>query len=452
MEHATLIELVLKLLLVGVIIGINVFFVVAEFALVKIRQTQLEERIKKGSRAAQQAKLALNDLDSTLSACQLGVTLASLALGWVGEPVVSVLLAPLLDLVHITSPDIRHTVSVVVGFTSLTFLHIVIGEQVPKRFAITNPLKASLLVARPLRWFQKATWPFVWVLDRASDWSMARVGLDSGSESESNHSHEELRLLLASSHTARTSTKLGREILLNALDLSHRRARDVMRPRQELTVLNTEASMVECLEIAERSRFSRFPLCIDNDLDHTIGVVHFKDLMGTRLVARRGNDLVPYARKLVFVPPTARLEHVLQLLLERRLHMAFVVDEYGSTLGMVTLENILEELVGQIQDEFDQEKPLIEILDADTWILDGALPLHDLANLVNEPFDEEDLITTSGWMTHRLEGFPKSGDTITVGDFELRVESLEGTTIERLRLTRRKVGPIVDSGSAGTPH
>ena len=119
---------------------------------------------------------------------------------------------------------------------------------------------------------------------------------------------------------------------------------------------------------------------------------------------------------------------------------------------MVTLENILEELVGQIQDEFDQEKPLIEILDADTWILDGALPLHDLANLVNEPFDEEDLITTSGWMTHRLEGFPKSGDTITVGDFELRVESLEGTTIERLRLTRRKVGPIVDSGSAGTPH
>ncbi len=437
MEQATLIELALKVLLVGAIIGINFFFVAAEFALVKLRHTQLEESIRKGSRAAKQAKLALTNLDSTLSACQLGVTLASLALGWVGEPVVSVLLAPLLDLIQITSHDVRHTISVVVGFTLLTFLHIVVGEQVPKRFAITNPLKASLLVAQPLRWFQKLTWPFVWLLDKSSDWSMERVGLDSNAESESTHSHEELRLLLAGSHTSSADTKLGRDILLNALDLKHRRARDVMRPRHELVVLNTQASIGECLEIAEKSRFSRFPLCIDGDLDHTIGVVHFKDLMAARHLSRHGNDLVPFARKLVFVPPTARLERVLQLLLERRLHMAFLVDEYGSTVGMITLENILEELVGQIQDEFDQEKPQIEILDADNWILDGALPLHDLANLVNESFEEEDTVTASGWMTHRLEGFPKRGDTITLGDFELRVESLEGPTIERLRLTRK---------------
>ncbi len=444
MEHSTLFELSLKILLVVLIIGVNFFFVAAEFALVKLRHTQLEEHLRKGDRAAQLAKCALNELDSTLNACQLGVTLASLALGWVGEPVVSALLTPLLNTLQITSQEARHTINVLVGFSALTVLHIVIGEQVPKRLAITNPLTTSLWVAHPLRWFQKLTWPIVWLLDKASDGSMQVLGLQLNSKSDAAHSHEELRLLFASSGAGAKSTKLGREILLNALDLGHRCARDVMRPRQELIVLNTENSMGECLEIAEKSRFSRFPLCIENNLDHTIGVIHFKDLMGARHTAKRGNDLVPFARKIVFVPPTARLERVLQLLLERKLHMAFVVDEYGSTLGMVTLENILEELVGQIQDEFDQENPLIEILNADTWILDGALPLHDLASLVSQPLEDDDIVTTSGWVTQQLGGFPKTGDHLTVGHFNMRVESLVGSTIGRLRLTRNTGSLNVD--------
>ena len=230
---------------------------------------------------------------------------------------------------------------------------------------------------------------------------------------------------------------LGRDIVLNALDLQRRIAREVMRPRREIVAFDTEATIAECLEVAEKTRYSRFPLCESGDLDKTIGVVHIKDLYAARLKARSGADLRPACRKLIYVPETARLEKLLQLFLERRLHFAIVVDEYGGTVGMVTLENVLEELVGQIQDEFDQEKPLLLKKDERTWEVDGALPLHELAELIGEPLQEEGVTTTSGLVTLRLGGFPNEGDTLTLGPYELRVQTMDGTRVERLKLTRR---------------
>ena len=188
---------------------------------------------------------------------------------------------------------------------------------------------------------------------------------------------------------------------------------------------------------AERSRYSRFPLCEDGDLDRTVGVVHIKDLYPSRHKARTGGDLRPAARKLIYVPETARLERLLGLFLERRLHLAIVVDEYGSTVGMVTLENLLEELGGQIQDEFDQEKPLFVQTSDQTWDLDGILPLHELSDLVGEPLREEGITTTSGLVTQRLGGFPKPGDTLTLGLCELRVEETDGPRVSR---DRKSVG------------
>src|SRR5438477_8444933 len=178
-----------------------------------------------------------------------------------------------------------------------------------------------------------------------------------------------------------SGTHLGRDIVLNALDLRRRIVREVMRPRREIVAFDTETTIAECLDIAEKTRYSRFPLCESGDLDKTIGVVHIKDLYAARLKARSGADLRPACRKLIYVPETARLEKLLQLFLERKLHFAIVVDEYGGTVGMVTLENVLEELVGQIQDEFDQEKPLMVKRDARSWELLGALPLRDFAEL-----------------------------------------------------------------------
>jgi CBS domain containing-hemolysin-like protein len=263
------------------------------------------------------------------------------------------------------------------------------------------------------------------------------IGLEPAHESEGIHSEDELRLVLASSQKQLGASRFSRDIVQNALDLRQRVARDVMRPRKELTVLDTQASIAECLDVAEKSRYSRFPLCEGGDLDRTLGVVHIKDLFAMRLKVRTGADLLPAARKIVYVPETARLEKLLQLLLERKLHLAIVVDEYGGTVGLVTMENIVEELIGQIQDEFDQEKPLLTRSSETSWEVAGALPLHELEELVGAPLRAEGVTTTSGWVTHKLGGFPKEGDTITAGDCDLRVEEMEGTRVARLRVTKR---------------
>lgn len=429
----------LKLLAVLVLVFLNGFFVAAEFALVKVRETQLDELMRRGNRWAGTAKQVVKHLDASLSACQLGITLASLALGWIGEPVFSALLQPVFILVGLTGSEtahLRETAAVIVGFAAMTFLHITAGEQAPKWLAIQKPLPVSLVVAKPLRVFHLISYPFIWLLNHASLWLLRRAGLQAGGEHEFGHSEDELRLLLSNENKGASGAALGRDIVLNAFDLRQRIAREVMRPRREITVLSTSFSMAQCLDVADKTRFSRFPLCEDGDIDRTVGVVHIKDLYVNRLKITAAADLAPYARKLIFVPETARLEKVLQLLLDRRLHLALVVDEYGSTAGMVTLENILEELVGQIQDEFDQEKPLIQATSDGVWELDGLLPLHELAELTGEALPAEDVTTASGLVTQRLGGFPKDGDRLTLGPFELVVIETDNNRVTRLRLSR----------------
>ena len=224
-----------------------------------------------------------------------------------------------------------------------------------------------------------------------------------------------------------------------------------MRPRQEIVALDTETSLTECLDIAEKTRFSRFPLCEAGNLERMQGVVHLKDLFAMRFKATRAADLIPVARKLIYVPETARLEKLLELFLERRLHFAIVVDEFGGTVGFVTLENVLEELVGQIQDEFDQEKPLLTKKDERTWEVLGALPLRELAELTGEALEEEGIATTSGWVTHRLGGFPKTGDKLPIGLYELAVEEMDGPRVASLKLVRVKesTAPSTDTESVG---
>ena len=427
--------LALKILAVLVLVLLNGFFVAAEFALVKIRQTQLDELLAKGNRRAATVRHVLNSLDRYLSAAQLGITLASLGLGWVGEPVFSTVLAPAMDWLGIPE-TFRHTISFLVGFTVLTFLHITAGEQAPKWLAIQQPLRTSLWVSPPLRWFSAVMSPFIWVLNQSSLWLLRQCGIHPSGEGEMAHSDEELRLLLTASGRQDHPDSLGHTIVLNAFDLRRRIARDVMRPRQEIVGLDTEATIAACLDIAEKTRFSRFPLCEGGDVDRTLGVVHFKDLYAMRIKARTGLDLAPAARKIVYIPETARLEKVLQLFLDRKLHFALVVDEYGGTVGLVTLENILEELVGQIQDEFDQETPLVVRLGEHDWEVLGTLPLHELGDLIGQPVAEEGITTTSGWITHLLGGFPKMGDVVKAAGCEFQVLQMDETRVARLRVHR----------------
>jgi CBS domain containing-hemolysin-like protein len=360
-----------------------------------------------------------------------------MALGVVVEPVFRELLAPLFSFLKITSLHTQRTVAVLVGFFVNGYLLIVAGELAPKAMAIRKTLETALLVATPLRWFYRLAYPFIWTLNHSAQWLLRQLGIAANVGTERAHSEEELRLLLSSAQRISGTTGRGRSIAINALDLRRRIARDVMRPRQEIVVFDTEARIVDCLDLAEKTRYSRFPLCEEGDLDKTLGVVHIKDLYALRHRAHSGRELLPASRKLIYAPETARLEKLLQLFLERKLHFAIVVDEYGSTVGMVTLENVLEELVGQIQDEFDQENPLLVRKGEMTWEVAGVLPLHELDEIVGEPLQEEGVTTVSGWVTHRLGGFPKVGDVLNVGPCELRVEEMEGTRVAKLTITKR---------------
>src|SRR6266436_95262 len=290
-----------KILLVLALVLVNGFFVAAEFALVRVRETQLDALTYRTLRRAKVARHILANLNSFLSATQLGITMASLGLGWVGEPIFTALLSPLLLSLHVQSEAARHSISFAIGFSALTFLHISAGELAPKWSAIQKPVAIAL----PLQWFYWLSYPFGWVLNHTAQWLLRQAGIQPVSEGERVHSEEELRLLLGASQKQAGATALGRGIVLNALDLRRRIAREVMRPRQEIVALDTEARIAECLEVAEKTRYSRFPLCEAGDLDKTLGVIHIKDLYALRLKARSGEELRAVARKLVYIPETA---------------------------------------------------------------------------------------------------------------------------------------------------
>lgn len=424
----------LKILAVLALVALNGFFVAAEFALVRIRETQLDTLAAKNQFNARTARLIVRNLNAYLSATQLGITMASLGLGWLGQSVFARLFSPLLKMFGMHSPALLGSLSFFVGFVLLTFLHITAGELAPKWFTIQKPLPVALWSAVPLRCFYLAFYPFNRLLNLAARFLLREIGIEPDMLPERGQSEEELRLMLA---TARGGAARGRTIALNALDLRHRAVREIMRPRQEIAVLDTGAALADCIALIEKTRYSRFPICEDGDLDRILGVIHIQDVYAQRDKAKTGMDLVHWARKPIYVPETARLERLLQLFLERKFHFAVVVDEYGGTLGIVTLENLLETLVGQIQDEFDQEKAELVQIGENAWETTGSLPLPELEKITGAVEHGEGVATASGWVTEKLGGFPKAGDAVTVGDFELRVEEMAGARVGRLKITKR---------------
>ena len=421
-----------KLLAVAALVACNAFFVAAELALVRIRDTQLAALAGQGNRRAKRARHLVAHIDAYIGTTQFGITLASLALGMLVEPVFSALLDPVFRLLGITSSNTQHTIAIASGFFVNSFLLIIAGELVPKAIAIRRTLQTSLLIAGPLNWFYRISFPFIWLLHRSSLLVLRWIGFEA-TELRETHSEEELRLMLA---TAQGSAD-RRELILNALDLRHRAAREVMRPRNEVTFFDTLQPIGECLVLAEKTRYSRFPICAEGDLDKTLGVIHIKDLYALRERAKTAADLLSAARPLFYVPETARLDGLLRRFLDRKSHFAVVVDEYGGTVGIVTLENTIEALVGQIQDEFDTEKSELVRVGENVWEAAGTLGLHELEKIVGHVVHDENTTTASGWLTERVGGFPKTGDLVQVGSFELRVEEMDGTRVGKLKVTRK---------------
>jgi CBS domain containing-hemolysin-like protein len=432
MKEETIILTGLKMLGVLTLVLMNGLFVAAELAMIRIRDSQLEALAARGNRRAGPARHILQHIDAYIGATQFGITLASLGLGMAVEPVFNSLLEPVFNLAGVAA-SLRHHIALGVGFFTNCYLLIVAGELVPKAVAIRRTLKVALLTASPLIWFYRVSFPFIWLLNRSSQMILKWLGIGAD-ELHGNQSEEELRVVLG----AAQGSADRRNLILNALDLRQRTAREVMRPRNEMTILDANATLAECLAIAERTRYSRFPICDAGDPDKARGVVHIKDLYAFRHRARTAADLLPVTRPLICVPETARLERLLQRFLERKSHFAFVVDEFGGTLGIVTLENVVEALVGQIQDEFDAEATQFVRQGENAWEVSGTLPLHDLENIIGTVPHEENVATASGWVTQRLGGFPKKGDRFGVGEYELLVEAMEGLRVARLKITRPK--------------
>jgi len=421
-----------KLLAVAALVLFNAFFVAAELAFVRIRDTQLATLAEKGNRRARTARHIVAHIDAYIGATQFGITLASMALGVLVEPVFRALLEPLFPLLKITNEHTQGTIAIVVGFFVNCYLLIIAGELVPKAIAIRRTLQTSLWVASPLNWFYRLSYPFIWVLHRSSQIVLRWLGF-AGGELSDRHSEEELRVVLG----AAQGSAERRDLILNALDLRHRTAREVMRPRNEIVFFDSTATIAECLALAEKTRYSRFPICENGDLDKTLGVVHIKDLYALRDRAKTAADLLPAARPLFYLPETARLDGLLRRFLARKSHFAVVVDEFGGTVGIVTLENAIEALVGQIQDEFDMEKSELVHLGENVWEAAGTLALRELEKVIGIVPHDENTTTASGWVTEKLGGFPRAGDLVAVGDFELRVEEMDGPRVGKLKVTRK---------------
>ena len=429
----------LKLLSILVLVFLNGFFVAAEFALVKIRGSQLDTLVEEGHRTATLAKHITTRLEAYLSACQLGITLASLGLGWIGEPFLAQMVEPVFSRFGVQSVAVIHSVSFALAFSAITFLHIVLGEQAPKILAIRKPLPSTLWVARPLQFFYAIFRPAIWFLNVSSNALLKRVfRIESVSEHELAHSEEELRVILAESAESQEVSPLGKEILINALDMRDRVVRDITTPRGEVVFLNTEDSFEENLKAAQESRHTRFPLC-EGHLDQTIGQVHIKDLI--TLIRDPAPDLHRIKRELLPVPEMMPLEKLLTFFLAKHAHLALVVDEYGGTVGIVTLDNVLEELVGDIQDEFDTEKPELRKVTEDEFAVDGSLGLYELNDMMGLELESADVSTIGGYVTHLIGHLPKQGERTRIDEYEVTVAKADGRRIIEVHFKRAAGSP-----------
>jgi CBS domain containing-hemolysin-like protein len=431
------------LFLAAVLVGLNGFFVAAEFALVKVRPTQIEPFVAEGQRRAKVAQHMLRHLDAYLSATQLGITLASLALGVVGEPAFAWLIAPLVRPFTGDNPALLHSAGLTVSFLVITILHIVLGELAPKSIAIRKSEGTTLIVALPLFVFYKITYPAIWLLNHTANRLLKLVGIEPMGESEITHDEEELRLLLASSNTNRLSLQ-KRELLDNVFELSHRVARQIMLPRQDVVYLTTTRPVAENLRIARRSGHTRFPLC-EGDLDHVIGVIHIKDIF------RRERPITSFqevAREIAFVPETLELDRLLKRMRTERFHLAAVIDEYGGVSGVVTLEDVIEEIVGQISDEFDIDKPEIRKLDEGAWEVSGGMLIEDLEDELGIELSDRDEDTIGGLVFSELGRNPVVGDRVEVGPVQIEVLEIQLNRVTTVRLTLQQPAPVPDEDQA----
>lgn len=432
----------LALLLALLFVLLNGFFVAAEFAVVKCRATRMEELAGHGSRAALLVLRILERLDEYLSACQLGITLASIALGWIGEPVMAAMLEPLFEALGVDE-QYRVGISFGIGYTLISAAHIVIGEMAPKSLAIQRAERISLYVAFPLHWFYVAFKPAIWFLNEAA-WVLLRVcGLKRTGETEHTLTEAELQTLLTRTGTGGGPSAIAADLARRSLEFANRTVGEVLIPRVDMVYLDVNDPLDAILSRAQSFPFSRYPLC-DGGPDDILGIVHVKDLFR---LSRTGGDVRSIVRAVPTVPESKPLAELLREFQRLRVHMAVVVDEYGGVEGIVTLEDVLEEVVGEIADEYDVEEAQIVRIGADTWIVSARTRLEDVNEQLGTALESQTSETLGGWVFDELGRPPKPRDAVQTEGWQFVVDKMEGRRIRQLRV--RHLHPPRDEQDPG---
>lgn len=426
---------IVNLLLIAVLIALTAFFVAAEFAIVKVRSSRIDQLVSEKKRGALAAKKITTSLDEYLSACQLGITVTSLGLGWLGEPTVYHLFEPIVNKLGI-NPAVSTTISFILAFGIVTFLHVVVGELAPKTVAIQKAEKLSLLIATPLIMFYKIAYPFIWVLNTSARAFTGMFGIKPASESEEVHTEEELRIILSESFESGEINQAEYKYLNNIFEFDNRLAKEIMVPRTEIIGLYAEDSIEDHINTIKNEKYTRYPV-FGEDKDNIIGMVNVKDFFIQYLdgkVDSSSYELAAYTRPVIQVIETIAIHDLLLLMQKKRIPLAILYDEYGGTAGLLTMEDILEEIVGEIRDEYDDdEKPAIQHINDSHKIVDGKVLITEINDLLGLYVVEDDVDTIGGWILTQNHDI-KQGESVMFEDFEFKVIELDSHQVKLVEI------------------
>lgn len=422
-----------NLIIFAILIAFTAFFVATEFAIVKVRRTRVEQLAREGNKNAIVLKKVIQNLDGYLSACQLGITITALGLGWIGEPTFNRFIEPIFSALNLPESVIR-TFSFLTVFGLVTFLHVVVGELAPKTAAIIKAEKISLFFARPLHWFYVIAFPLIWLLNGSARVLVRLFGMKPAAANEKAMTEEELRLTLSESYKSGEINQSELQFVNRIFEFDDRLAREIMVPRTEITCVFIDRPMEENLEIIKNEKYTRYPVA-KGDKDHIIGLINAKEVFQD-LFKNERKPFEQYIRPIISVIEHIPIKELLVKMQNEGIHMAILVDEYGGTAGLVTVEDILEEIVGEIRDEFDiDEQPMITQISPTVTRLDGKVLIEEVNELFNLALDDSELDTIGGWMLSQLSNV-ELGSTTSVDGYEFKVTDVDGHQIKYIEVTK----------------
>lgn len=441
MSDSSLGTIIYHWIIVFILLLINAFFVAAEFAIVRARKVKIEQLTKDGNVDAKLALKALEDMNFFIAAVQVGVTIASIGIGWFGSPTIEMMLKPILNKFPETQVYVA-PITAIVAFLTVTFLHVVIGEQVPKCIALQYPEKISLYVAKPMNLFMIISKPFVWILNVACN-GILRLLRVPVSTARVVHTIEDLDLLVDTSYDEGVLNETEKDMLHNMFNFSDLTAREVMIPRTDMVCVPIDMPFDELNKLAKDNQYTRYPV-YDGDIDHITGLIHVKDLYSLSIEDKE-TTVESLQRKIMLVPETMTLDNLVREFKKNKSQMAVVVDEFGGTSGIITLEDVFEEIFGDVQDEFDEETEIdIEEIKPNHFLVNGMMRLDELAeyfDLPDEKLEVEDVDTIAGLVVKELGRLAVLDDFVKYGDFTFTVKEIDGARITKLLVVHELPAP-----------